>query len=369
MWAIKGTITNTDPDIHITKWNIMARDTEYLGQEQTVTVTTAGTTPTEYTLDLGGGGFPVYVVAVPFADETWKQNRPWLIGHIVRPYANPSLFLYELTDIQAVNNDPYWDNVMLRITGNAGVVDDKGHTITAGGTLPDWLNYVWSTPFSENYDRLGTGALQFLQANDYGPLIVDHLDMDLGTGDFTLQFWLDWGYSNTAGTIFCYGTPGSGTELKLEGARFGPARLWYGSTQIATLSNISVEYEAYILVREAGSLKIFKSGALEATVALAGTVSGPVHIGGLPGTPKLAMDATLWDFVVTKGVARFTEAPIPWQVGSLGPQPALTGTTEPTWPTTIGATVQDGGMIWTCKTRVPRPIMEGPLWPSEYPDV
>ncbi len=39
------------------------------------------------------------------------------------------------------------------------------------------------------------------------------------------------------------------------------------------------------------------------------------------------------------------------------------GATEPTWPTTPGATVSDGDLTWTCQNRLIQPIEQGPLMP------
>jgi hypothetical protein len=98
---------------------------------------------------------------------------------------------------------------------------------------------------------------------------------------------------------------------------------------------------------------------------LAGEVQGPVYLGALPTEPQAVWTGHLFDFCVTKGVARQITSYTPWKLKSLGPQIAKSGATEPDWPDSQNATVTDGAYTWTAKHRVVQPLIEGPIWPVE----
>jgi hypothetical protein len=282
------------------------------------------------------------------------------------PHEKPGLFLYELTGITPVNNDPYWDDVVFRITGDTGITDDKGHALTLGDTPAYWASGTYNAPTGVGYVSLGSGAIQFHPGAYYGPVTIDHADLDLGTGDFTLELWVKDGYASTRGTIFCYGVPGSGSELKLEGKRLEPLRLWLGATELFASANFATStWERWILARQSGSLYVIRNGTLVATVALAGAIAGPLYLGALPAAPQAVWTGMLFDVTLTKGQARQIATHTPWQVKSLGPQTPKTGLTEPDWPTELNATVTDGAYTWTARHRTVAPIIQGPIWPVE----
>ncbi len=366
MTQISGTLTVTDPGVTITQWKLSCLSADSLGNEEDLIIETSGSTPVEWSVNLYSATTPYMLVIRPAFDEWWRSNRVFDLGHLVMPQEKAGLFLYELTAINPVNNDPHWDQVMLRITGDSGLVDDKGHALTLGDSPPNWLSGTWNAPYDDTYTYLGGGVIEFNPGYYKGPITIDHADLNLGTGDFTLQFWVRDYYGSTRGTVFCYGVPGSGTELKLEGKRFEPLRLWLGMTQLLETTNFpSSTWECWQLARYAGSLYVIRNGTLLATLALAGEIQGPVYLGALPTEPQAVWTGHLFDFCVTKGVARHITSYTPWKLKSLGPQIAKSGATEPDWPETQNATVIDGAYTWTAKHRIVQPLIEGPIWPVE----
>lgn len=366
MTQISGTLAVTDPGVTITKWKLSCLSADSLGNEEDLIIETSGSTPVEWSVNLYSATTPYMLVIRPAFDEWWRSNRVFELGHLVMPQEKAGLYLYELTAINPVNNDPHWDQVILRLTGDTGLVDDKGHTLTLGDSPPNWLSGTWNAPYDDAYTYLGGGVIEFNPGYYKGPITIDHADLNLGTGDFTLQFWVRDYYGSTRGTVFCFGVPGSGTELKLEGKRFEPLRLWLGTTQLLETTNFpSSTWECWQLARYAGSLYVIRNGTLLATLTLAGEVQGPVYLGALPAEPQAVWTGHLFDFCVTKGVARQITSYTPWKLKSLGPQIAKSGATEPDWPESQNATVTDGAYTWTAKHRVVQPLIEGPIWPVE----
>ena len=366
MTVITGSLAITDPGVTVERWRLAFLDTAGLYIEDEIEVISNGSTPVDWSIDMYSASVSCMLVITPKFDEWWRNTWAYALGALIMPREKAGLFLYELTGVTPVNNDPYWDDVVLRITGDTGIVDDKGHELTLGATPPYWAQGTWNAPQGEGYVSLGDGSIQFHPSAYYGPVTIDHADLNIGTDDFTLQFWVKDSYASTRGTVFCYGVPGSGTELKLEGKRFEPLKLWLGATELLASTNFtSSTWERWILARQAGSLYVIRNGTLVATIPLASAIAGPLHLGALPAEPQAVWTGMLFDVALTKNQARQIATHTPWQLKSLGPQSPKTGNTEPDWPTELNATVTDGAYTWTAKHRVVQPIIHGPIWPVE----
>ena len=366
MTVITGSLAVTDPGVTIERWRLGFLETEGLNIEEEIEVISNGSTPVDWSVNLYSATCAYMLAITPKFDAWWRGNYVFEPSTLIMPYEKPGLFLYELTGVNPVNNDPYWDDVVLRITGDTGITDDKGHALTLGDTPAYWASGTWNAPYDGSYNRLGSGSIQFHPDAYKGPVTIDHADLDLGTGDFTLEFWVQDYYSSTRGTIFCYGVPGSGSELKLEGKRFEPLRLWLGATELFASTNFpGATWERWILARQDGSLYVIRNGTVVATIALAGAIAGPLYLGALPAEPQAVWTGMLFDVTLTKAHARQIATHTPWQLKSLGPQTPKTGLTEPDWPTELDATVTDGAYIWTARHRTVAPIIQGPIWPVE----
>lgn len=366
MTVITGTLEIADPGVTIERWRFAFLDTEGLYIEDEMEVASNGSTPVDWSMNLYSASTSYMLVITPKFDEWWRSNWAFDLGALIMPREKAGLFLYELTASNPVNDDPYWEDVVLRITGDTGITDEKGHELTVGDVPAYWASGTWNAPQGEGYVSLGDGSIQFHPSAYCGPVTIDHADLNIGTDDFTLQFWVRDYYGSTRGTVFCYGAPGSGTELKLEGKRFEPMRLWLGATELFASTNFtSSTWEPWILARQAGSLYVIRNGTLVTTIGLAGSISGPLYLGALPAAPQAIWTGNLFDVTLTRGHARQTASFTPWKLKSLGPQPPKTGSTEPDWPTELNATVTDGAYTWTAKHRVVQPIIHGPIWPVE----
>lgn len=362
MGAVSGTLAITDPSVNINKWRVMFLDPLYLNYEGYVDVVTNGSTPVPWSFNTYS---PVYAAAIPQLDEFWGNKVTFSLGQVIVPYenANQSQHYFELTSINPVNNDPYWSDVVFRLNADESLIDDKGHALSVLPNSSYRIGYSPSTPYM-NGSYLGGSAVQFSEYGYSSPITVDNVDMNLGTGDFTIQFWVTDYYGSTLGTVFCYGTPGSGTEIIMEAVRFQPVKIWLGSTLVYTsATNFTTNYENWVISRQSGTMYIIRNGTLMASVANALSISGPIHLGALPTEPKKTFTGRLFDFCVTKNRARYIDTFTPWQARSLGPQQALTGDIEPEWPTELNATIADGAYTWTAKHRIVKPVLHGPFWP------
>ena len=366
MTVITGSLTVTDPGVTIDKWRVAFLDTRWLGIEDEIEVTSNGSTPVDWSMNLNWATSAYFVVVTPKFDNWWDNNSVFDLGALIMPLDKAALFLYELTAITPVNNDPYWDEVVFRLNADASLIDEKGHTLSLEPNSTYRLDGQWYTPQDDSWAWMGKGAVQFNEYGFPGPLTIDHADLNLGTGNFTLELWVRDYYGSNRGTVFCYGTPGSGSELKLEGTRFQPMKLWLGATELFASTNFQgTTWEKWVFARQSGTLYVIRDGALVATLAVAGEINGPLHIGALPTEPKLTFTGQVFDVCITKGRARVTAGYTPWKLRSLGPQSPVTGSTEPDWPETQNATVTDGAYTWTAKHRVVQPLIEGPIWPVE----
>ncbi|MFK7780405.1 MAG: prepilin-type N-terminal cleavage/methylation domain-containing protein, partial [Candidatus Gracilibacteria bacterium] len=91
----------------------------------------------------------------------------------------------EEEEIIITNGDIYWDNVVLLAhmdgtDGSTSFVDEKSHTITQAG----------NTQISTTESVFG-GSSGLFNGNDGDYIVLDNsTDFTLGTGDFTIEFWL-----------------------------------------------------------------------------------------------------------------------------------------------------------------------------------
>lgn len=207
-----------------------------------------------------------------------------------------------------VNNDPYWGSVVLLQHFDGAFTDQKGHSVSTGG----------SPSVSNEQLLFGTHSLKLPAAGDYLSLTYGS-DFAMGSADWTIEFWIRFISLNaTDGNAqFSISGPSGSRAIDINTAVAGPYfRMGVsadgtamtnitGGTVIATGTWYHVAFE-----RHANTLRLFVNGSEDATaVAFASAIYGSpsgVYIGRLPANVNAPGACYLEDLRVTKGLARYT---------------------------------------------------------------
>ena len=200
--------------------------------------------------------------------------------------------------LTSVPCDPYWDNVVLAMhfdetVGATSFVDVKGHTITTLGTCA-----IVGSP------TLFGNCLGFSGVSD--KIGVNHADLVLGTGDFTLDFWVyvtsylgdkRLGIDNTNNYWLCEIISGSGKIHLRTGGGGG------GTYTTTSPSAVPLNQWTHIRIsRAAGVAYTFIDGFLQTSNAYAYNLSNSNFV-------IINAQAGAWfvdEIELTKGIARST---------------------------------------------------------------
>jgi hypothetical protein len=223
----------------------------------------------------------------------------------------------------STNSDQYYDNVALLISSNT-VIDQYFANVSlllTGNDLLDKSNYKTTitnsaTAVTSNttIKKFGTGSLDFTTTSRY--LTVPNTNMQFGTGDLTVEFWL---YYNSAtaptygtfldnggqGVFFSYGDTGSKLLF------FNPS---YASAAVGFVHNmVNNTWNHIAFVRYGTSGSIYVNGTSIGSVTLSSSANlngsgSTAYIGAYSGSPGSSYTAAGYidDFRVTKGLARYT---------------------------------------------------------------
>lgn len=198
---------------------------------------------------------------------------------------------------QTVASDPYFANVvaLLHMDGSNGgttFTDVKGHTFTPTAVTT-----------STAQAKFGTASASF---SGGATLASSHADFVLGTGDFTLEFFMNLASVSTTQVISAPGSYGAGSGFQLYVAA-GALYLYSGgavadTSGYATLSANTWQHVA--IVRASAVPKIFVGGALQSVGGSWGNnLSDNVASLALTGW---ALTGYIDEFRLTKGVARYS---------------------------------------------------------------
>lgn len=211
--------------------------------------------------------------------------------------------------------DAYWSNVSLlcHFEGSdegTTFVDSGpiGHTLTANGDANTESSQAKWGSTSGEFPASGTGYVS----------VPSHSSFDLGTGDFTIEWWSYpgatsvgarqvWGFSSGAGP--------SAIAIRMPNNNAVALRLYASSTGASfdiasnrTLGDLTTsQWNHVAIVRESGVWSTYINGTRVDTFTDATTLNSGdnLYIGGWDAT---ATDHFIDDFRVTKGVARYSGA-------------------------------------------------------------
>lgn len=202
--------------------------------------------------------------------------------------------------------DADYDKVVLHLhcngeNGNNTFVDQKGHTVAAFGGV---AHTIAAGKFGGSCAQLGgvNGT-----SNLY--LDVNTPDLNLGSGDFTIEYW---SYSinrfSAPSAVFNFLDASGASALRLEKPASSQSNnLYVMGTLAGTVATTTANaWEHFAIVRQGGTIRVYKNGVQTTTTTTnvsSLTFNGRVYFAGAPG---YAADYGYMDEIrIAKGLARY----------------------------------------------------------------
>ena len=190
---------------------------------------------------------------------------------------------------------------------NAGIFDNTGKNN---------LETVGNAQIDTTTKKYGTGSMEFDGTTDY-LFIPNDVNNTLGTGDYTIEFWVYANSWTSTPVLVEYGRATNGSTPGLEfyiSNTSGKLDIYGGSTTgtllVSAGTNISTGSWTHVaLTRASGSTKLFLNGTQTGSTATDTTnyTQATIFIGAY-FAGGLCLNGFIDDFRVTKGVARYTAA-------------------------------------------------------------
>jgi hypothetical protein len=223
--------------------------------------------------------------------------------------ASGSWLLDEQCDAQragiwpSASGDPYWDNVSLLLhmdgsNGSTTFTDSSSNALTV--TASD------NAQISTARSKFGGSSLLLDGLNDFITTQASPA-LALGTGDFTVEFFVYRTSNNNDQGIFTFGATQSGLFASMDGSTLGvgllggdPSAISGGTLSLNTWHHVAI-------TRSSGSLRGFIDGVQFGSTVTETTnlVDNVLNI-GYSFTSSYPMVGNLDEFRVTKGIARYT---------------------------------------------------------------
>jgi hypothetical protein len=153
--------------------------------------------------------------------------------------------------------------------------------------------------------KFGTGSLEFDGTGDY--LTIRSSDtLVMGTGDFTVEFWIYLVARTTYGYVFASG-PGTNDLFVSFDTNGNFLRLTNQATVFAVTGTIALTTWTHIaVVRSGSSSKIYVDGTGGTAVTCTTNFTATAPSVGASNTGTNPMNGFIDDLRITKGVARYT---------------------------------------------------------------
>jgi hypothetical protein len=272
-----------------------------------------------------------YVVSCrPKSGAAWAARDYSLSqGDYCVPF-DPATTPYTFKATSVAVADPYFDNVVLLLPCDGGnnsttFTDVKGHTVTANG----------NAKLSTSQAKWGASSAVFDGNSDYLHL-TDSDDWTFG-GDFTLEAWV-YPVATASMYIFSFSVGTYTLTVKLDSLLKVQASVFTLIT--GTTSAQLSQWNHVAFTRSGTTVRVFLNGNLEASANDPSAYTVNCSNNRISESAQ-TFNGYVDDIRITKGVARYTSSfsvassAFPTQAGG------GTGTSEPTWPITPGATVVD----------------------------
>lgn len=284
------------------------------------------------------------------AQPDWTAETTISLGQLVEP-TSATGFVYKAVAISGLEQ-----GILLHMDGTAASTsfpDSGGYNIavTAHGAAQVETSSV----------EFGTGALTLDGSTAYltAPITTNG-PIDLGLGDFTIEFWLKLTSSIGSGSIVSIGDPSaSSSNLTINIGTSGTSTIScavFGGGAGATTSALSLTAFHHVALSVQGStgylwvngVAVGSPHPLPISGSRTALVNNQLTIGAafVSGTPTFFAPGIVDEFRITRGTALYTAAFTP-PTAAFSTNPvalaAHTGQTEPVWPTTAGGVIQEFG--------------------------
>lgn len=273
------------------------------------------------------------------------------------PFTTP--YLFKATSVNS--GDEYWDSVALSFNcdGTNGSTDLSsadavGHTVTGSGDVQ----------YSTAQSKFGGSSIAFDGTGDF-LTVADNADLTVANSEsMTFEFWA---YVSSVAANGAFFTIANGATTWLFQCYVRTDRkvtfVRYAGMSLTTTATITLDTWHHIaIVRNSTVWTVYIDGVASATTTDNVAIDPySILIGANNSALPWPLTGYLDDIRFTIGVARYTSAFTPPTEAFIQGLGVPTGSTEPTWPTTPGDTVVDGGVTWTNMGQMVQPLMQGPL--------
>jgi hypothetical protein len=174
--------------------------------------------------------------------------------------------------------------------------------------IPKTLTVV-GTSQNTSDKKIGTSSRSFAQSNSY--ITVNHPDLTLGTGNFTIESWVK--YSSFSGSsargLFMVNTEGLGGPGQLNINR--QANMFLQSTAIpeVSVSNTFAPINTWhhlAITRSGNTFTIWVNGVARGSTTSTSNLTGTFWAIGTYNTSSYCWGGLIDSFRITKGIARYT---------------------------------------------------------------
>lgn len=300
-----------------------------------------------------------YVVACrPKTGAVWQADYGnYAEGDYVLPLDTETTpYIFKATSVPPAG-DLEWSSTKLLLPFNG---TDGATSTTDSSTSAHTITFSGNAQLDTAQSKWGTASLLLDGSGDYVTAAAS-TDFEFGSDDFTIECWMRW--ANTNANMGIFTTADNKFYLTIDNNRLYFRVNESENVILQSWTRSSGQWYHLALARDGTTTRVFVDGQ----VIGSGTSANPSHtnsalqIGKDSFETNYNMNGWIDDFRVNKGVARYTGTftPPEAEFADYGANP--TGSTEPTWPTTPGNIVEDGGVTWTNMGQMVRPLMHGPL--------
>jgi hypothetical protein len=284
-----ASLTTTGNLVKVNQWNYIA-------------VVRSGSTITVYVNGVSGGTY-TSSATMGYASSAWafgaaKAGTTPLTGYL------SDIIMIDGSAVTSVPTAPATavsGTKMLLSCANAGIYDNA---------IKNDLETVGNAQISTSVKKYGTGSMAFDGTGDW-LLLNDSPNLQLGSGDFTVEGWVYLSTTGTAKGIVGKGTATTGWLVSVNASN----QLVFTDGSTATTGSTALSattWYYFAVVRNGsatGNVKIYLNGTADATSSGAITTSytqtNSMYVGA-DRTAGSAINGYIDDLRITKGVARYT---------------------------------------------------------------
>lgn len=350
MASISGTVTIAgDPD----DWIACAFDAAthaFAG----VAVVTAG----EYEITGLTAGKAYVVACRPKSGPAWAGSRVTAVNDFTVP-VSPATTPYIFKSTSVSEGDANFSSVALLLhmdgpNNSITFTDVTGKTVTRNG----------DAKISTAQSKFG-GSSAYLDGNGDWLSLASASAWNLNTNYWTIELWAYMeSYPSFGPALISRRSTGTnGWSLEANNFRGNINSIWSDTHISWTKPSLGV-WHHYALVKTLSTMTMYVDGSLvgsKTSITSIDDQAEPLRIGTATSSGENLFIGWIDDVRFTPGVARYTSGfDLPASAYPDRGSP-LTGSTEPTWPTTPGNTTTDGDVTWTNMGQLLDPLIAGPL--------